>query len=105
MNFDRIQKIIRVYDSPNIEISSAYEDGGLDPLWPRLQRAAINQSENGLATFSRYGIWANTVRDNILDAITLLESGRIHDAKPLLVRSANAMSAFSEIQYLIDKHD
>lgn len=29
-------------------------------LFARLNRAALNQSENGVSTFSRYAIWANT---------------------------------------------
>jgi hypothetical protein len=35
---------------------------------PRLYRAALNQYCGGDATASRYGIWANTVRDNIRQA-------------------------------------
>jgi len=105
MSFDEIHNVIRQYETDKIKVSTAYGDGGIDPLWPRLERAAINQTEQGLATFSRYGIWANTVRDNIREAVTLLESGNQGEAMPLLVRAANALSAFSEIQHLLDKED
>lgn len=103
MKYDSIQRVIKIYNSPDIQVSKAYEDGGLDPLWPRLERAAMNQVELGAAAASRYGIWANTVRDNILEAMRLLQSGQSDDATPLLVRSANALSAFSEIQHLLDR--
>ncbi len=98
MSFEDIQNIISRYDTDEIKVSNAYEDGGLDPLWPRLERAALNQAEEGLATFSRYGIWGNTVRDNIREAMSLMESGEFDDAFPLLIRAANSLSAFSEIQ-------
>lgn len=45
--------------------SSDFSDGGIDPLFPRLERAAMNQLESGSSTLSRYGIWVNTARDNI----------------------------------------
>lgn len=47
--------------------------------------------------------WANMVRDNILEAIRLLESGQSEDAIPPLARPADALSAFSEIQHLLDR--
>jgi hypothetical protein len=65
-------------------------------------RAALNQAEEGEATVSRYGIWANTVRDNIRESIEEIDKGNIDEAKRLLKRAANSLSAFSEIQALFD---
>lgn len=57
----------------NVVISTACSDGGTEPLFPRLERAADNRIEDREATFSRYGIRANTARDNILEGLELLE--------------------------------
>ncbi len=105
MSYDKIQEIIRLYDTRELKVSKAYEDGGIDPLWARLDRAAMNQVESGPAAISRYGIWANTVRDNIREAIALLESRNQEDAITLLIRAANSLSAFSEIQHFLDVED
>ena len=102
MNFEDIRKISEKYDRDSLQVSEAYEDGGLDPLWPRFERAATNQAEDGLASFSRYGIWANTVRDNLREAINLIDQGHHKKAQALLIRAANSMSAFSDVQWLAD---
>lgn len=83
-------------------ISEAFPDGGLDPLFPRLERAAMNQLDAGKATVSRYGIWANTVRDNILHSLDLLGEGKLEEAKAFLTRAVNSLSAFAEIQAHFD---
>ena len=97
---DRILEICDRDDSP--VISRAYEDGGIDPLFPRLRRAALNQISAGDAVFSRYAIWANTVRDNVRQAMDLQEQGRHEDARRFLFRTINSLSAFAEIQALCD---
>lgn len=84
--------------------SNAYPDGGLDPLWPRFERAVMNQAEGEEATLSRYAIWANTVRDNIIEAIVLMDKGSDAETKALLIRAANSLSAFSEIQSYFDPY-
>lgn len=76
----------------------AFADGGLDALFPRLTRAAVNQLEGGGATLSRYGIWANGVRDHIAEAMVLVQNGDADAALRLLVRAHNALAAFSELQ-------
>ena len=80
----------------------AYVDGGLDALFPRLVRAAINQLEGGPATLPRYGIWANGLRDHIAAAMQLMVQGDTDAAMPLLVRAHNAMAAFAEVQARLD---
>jgi molybdopterin-guanine dinucleotide biosynthesis protein A len=102
MDFDAITKICEQYGGDDLVVSLAFPDGGTEPLMARLERAANNQAENGLATFSRYGIWANTVRDNIREAIALLERDGHREAIPFLVKSANSLSAFSDIQRLAE---
>lgn len=83
-------------------ISHAFPDGGLDPLFARLRRAALNQACVGEATVSRYGIWANTVRDNIREADEHVQAGNLPEARRLMRRAANAMSAFAELQGRFD---
>ena len=106
MNIDReelIDQIIEVFDCEDeVILSKAYADGGTEGLSGRLSRAALDQISKDDAAFSRYGIWANTVRDNILCAMKLLENQDIHEAKRFLVRAVNSLSAFSEIQALTD---
>lgn len=99
-----ISKVIEEFSTDKIlKISSAYSDGGLESLFPRLERAALNQIESGDAIFSRYAIWANTVRDTIVEAIKMInESSNCKEVRPLLIRAANSLSAFSEIQALFD---
>ena len=79
--------------------SDANTDGGLDPLFPRLLRAAMNQLADGPAAVSRYAIWANTVRDNIVAA---LDADEEVERRRLLIRAANSLAAFAEIQSLFD---
>ena len=106
MNRDKeelINQIIEVFDREDKIVSSeAYAAGGTEGLSPRLSRAALNQIDEGDATFSRYAIWAITVRDNILHAIRLVENQDIDEAKRFIIRAANSLSAFTEIQALTD---
>jgi hypothetical protein len=107
-----LESLIRRFDNPELTISDAYGDGGVNGVWPRFQRAAIGQvgsNENsekreaiGKATLSRYAIWANTVRDNIAAGLRAIESGQNDEAKELLIRAANSLSAFSELQSHFD---
>lgn len=102
-----VQKITRIlnnFDSDILVISEAYDDRGTDYLNPRLYRAAINQLDapSGDAMASRYGIWGNTVRDHIIDGLEFIENGNVDAAKVLLIKAANSLSAFSEIQALAD---
>jgi hypothetical protein len=78
-------------------------DGGIDPLWPRLKRSAMNQVERGKATISRYAIWGNTVADNLLEALDSLDRNDPDEAKRLILRAANSLKAFAELQRLLDK--
>jgi hypothetical protein len=98
-----VNQIIESFDREDkVVLSEAYSDGGTDPLSPRLGRAVLNQISEGDATFSRYAIWANTVRDNIIRAISLLENQDTDEAYRHLVRAVNSLSAFTEIQALLD---
>ena len=102
----KIRSIINKYNSDtNLIVSKAYLDGGSNGLLgPRLERAATNQLCDGAATVSRYAIWANTVRDIIIEAGERLKND---DDKqkimPLIIKAANSLSAFSDIQALFDK--
>jgi hypothetical protein len=51
---------------------------------------------------SRYGIWANTVRDNIRQVDIEIDNGNMREARRLLYRAANSLSAFSELQANFD---
>ena len=99
---EALNRIIGHYAQERLLISTAYGDGGKEPLWGRFARAALDQISNQEATFSRYAIWANTVRDNIVEALDLIESGKTDEAKSLLIRAANSMSAFSDVQAYLE---
>ena len=98
----KLTKIIEQYDIPEYKQSTAYGDGGPGSPWPRFERAAGNQMTDGEATLARYAIWANTVRDNIVQASRLIEAGKKDDAQRLLVCAANSLSAFSDVQAYFD---
>jgi len=105
MTWEQLKKIIEKYDNcRDFVISKAFGDGGCNEeiLMGRLDRAAGNQINDGAAAFSRYGIWANTVRDHIIEAERLIAEGNISDARRLLIRAANSMSAFADIQAHFD---
>jgi len=97
-----IDGIINNFSSTELKVSNAYSDGGLEPLFGRLARAALNQNENDPSSISRYAIWANTLRDNIIEAMQLSELGDSDSANKLLIKAANSLSAFSEIQNLFE---
>ena len=100
---DELEDIITKFDSDReFIVSDAYPDGGDDPLFPRLLRAAGNQASQGPAAIPRYAIWANTVRDNIRMADREMRDGNFQEAHRLLCRAANSLSAFSEIQACFD---
>jgi hypothetical protein len=103
MTEDKMRQIIERYDTDRkFIVSKGFLDGGLDPLTPRLERAAGNQLSQGEATISRYGIWANTVRDNIRQAEQEMTKGDTNEARRLMIRAANSLSAFSELQAHFD---
>lgn len=99
-----LQALLRKFDSDQeLRVSHAYEDGGLTMLFGRLERAVVNQVENGESTVSRYAIWANTVRDHVSTAMQLLDGGGNRDeAIRLLTHAHNSLSAFSEVQRRFD---
>lgn len=68
----------------------------------RLRRAAVDQLSGDLGALSRYGIWANTVRDNIREAEAAIDDGNRREVRRFLFRAANAMSAFAELQAQFD---
>ena len=100
----KIKAIIEKYDQSQLVKLDVRIDGGVDPLWPRLNRAILNQCGKGEATISRYAIWATTVRDNIEEAITHLEDADQEQARYYLTRAANSLSAFVEVQDLIEQN-
>lgn len=97
-----LSAIIERYSGADDIVQNSYSDGGCSPLWPRLERAIINQLSCSLTAIPRYAIWANTVRDNIEEALHELDSGQMEDARKRLIESANSLSAFSEVQSFFD---
>lgn len=99
MNEIEMEEIIKKFDTDReFRVSQAFLDGGTDPLVARLHRAAFDQLCDDKAMSSRYGIWANTVRDNIRQADTEIDNGNMREARRLLYRAANSLSAFAELQ-------
>jgi hypothetical protein len=103
MTEEEMENIIEKFNTDwEFRISHAYLDGGPDNPSKRLQRAALDQLCEDKSTISRYGIWANTVRDNIRQADVEIENGNLAEARRLLRRSANSLSAFAELQAHFD---
>lgn len=94
--------IVERYDTDRLVVSTAYADGGTEPLRGRLEGGLINQMENGDAMAARYAIWANTVRDNIIAGMNALKAGEHTEGYRHLVRAANSLSAFSDAQAYLD---
>jgi hypothetical protein len=96
---EEIIKIIEKFDTDReFRVSRAFTDGGPDPRNRRLLRAAVDQMNEDGSTISRYGIWANTVWDNIRQADIEIQNGNVAEARRLLRWAANSLSAFSELQ-------
>lgn len=100
-----IERITQRYDTDQLLISKAYADAGVKALRCRLQGGLINQMEGGDAMASRYAIWANTVRDNIIAGMTALKAGQTDEGYLHLIRAANSLSAFSDAQAYLDPLD
>ena len=107
-NAETIEQVVaRYHQTDDLLMSTAYSDGGTDGgsmmLGARLARAAGNQDRGDTAAFSRYAIWANTVRDHVLSALeSISRSGTHAGATEHLRVAANSLSAFSDIQSLLD---
>ena len=98
----KLSEIIRKYErTDDFLISTAYGDGGLGPLFPRLERAVLNQIDGGDATLNRYAIWANTVRDNLIEVIKVIEREPDKAIRHLKI-AVNSLSCFSDIQAHFD---
>jgi hypothetical protein len=103
MTEGKIFDIVESYETDTeFRVSEAFPDGGIDPLFARLRRAAVDQPSGDLGALSRYGIWSNTVRDNIREAEAALDGGNLREVRRFLFRAANAMSAFAELQAQFD---
>lgn len=103
MTEDEVEEIIEKFNTDReFRISRAFLDGGPDNPSKRLQRAALDQLCEDRSTISRYGIWANTVRDNIRQADVEIENGNLMEARRFLRCAANSLSAFAELQAQFD---
>jgi hypothetical protein len=99
----KLRLLIERFDSREVDRRTVMVDGGCDPLWGRFNRSAINQICGGSATLSRYSIWANTVRDNIIEGLSAAEEGDQEKVQYHLIRAANSLSAFSDFQCLFGR--
>ena len=102
---ENLDSIIERYSKASEILENSYSDGGCSPLWPRFERAAINQIADSPLALPRYAIWANTVRDNIAEALNQLDIEHTEDARQRLVEAANSLSAFSEVQSLFEREE
>ena len=98
----KLAEIVDQYDQRELRVSTTYLDSGTDPLWPRFSRSVGNQLSDGQATLSRYAIWANTVRENIVRGMEAMESGDTELGRYHLTRAANSLSAFCDVQAHFD---
>jgi hypothetical protein len=99
---EKLGEIMDRYDQPELRVSTAYSDAGTDPLWSRFSGGVINQMEGGEAMSARYAIWANTVRDNVIEGMKAMEVGNTEAGRHHLIRAANSLSAFADIQAYFD---
>ncbi len=97
-----LNAIVERYDTDRLLVSTAYADGGTEPLRGRLEGGLINQMESGDAMAARYAIWANTVRDNIIAGMNALKADESAEGYRYLIRAANSLSAFSDAQAYLD---
>jgi hypothetical protein len=100
-----LEELLSRYERDELIEPIVGRDSGTDPLWPRLHRAASNDLEGGEATWSRYAIWANTVRDNIVEGIAAQNEGDLRKANHHLVRAANSLAAFADLQSALHEGD
>jgi len=99
---EKLGEIMDRYDQPELRVSTAYPDAGTDPLWSRFSGGVINQMDGGEAMPARYAIWANTVRDNIIEGMKAMEVGNVEASRHHLIRAANSLSAFADVQAYFD---
>lgn len=99
---EKLSTIVERYDTDRLVVSTAYADGGTEPLRGRLEGGLINQMEGGEAMAARYAIWANTVRDNIIAGMNALKAGEPAEGYKHLICAANSLSAFSDAQAHLD---
>jgi len=94
MNENIIRDIITKYDT--VKTSGTTEP---NYLWPRFERAALNQISDGATTVSRYAIGADTVKGYAYMAKEKIEN---KEAIEYLTIVINSLSAFSELQEELD---
>lgn len=102
---ENIDSIIERCSKASEILENSYSAGGCFSLWPRFERAAMHQISGAPMAFSRYTIWANTVRHNMAEALRQLDMGHTEDARRRLVEAANSLSAFSEVQSLFERKE
>lgn len=103
ITLDQLSAIAERYGTNRLVVSTAYVDGGVEPLRGRLEGGLLNQLEGGDAMAARYAIWANTVRDNILAGMNALKAGESAEGYRHLIRAANSLSAFADAQVYFDR--
>lgn len=108
--YSEIEEIVKKFNSDREIIpSDTYQYDGIEGISPRLIRAAgnhvsaCNEPGKGVAMFSRYGIWAGTIRGVLKELLVHMEDKSISatDEKNL-IKVINSLSAFCEVQKHLD---
>ena len=88
----------QVVECPCTEVSGplTFDIGSLAQA--RLGRAAENGSSGSGATFSRYRIWAETIRGALIGVLEEEQTDLAETAKANLIRTINSLGAFCAIQ-------
>ena len=102
LSAEQLQALIDRYDQPELIVSEAYADSPIDRVWSSFWGAAMDQAEGGDAMAARYAIWADTVRDSIIEGVKAMEAGDADDGRAFLIRAANSLSAFADVQACLD---
>ena len=107
-----LNKIIKRYETDSEIISEKpfnacdLDNWNFKYVFPRLERAAINQIENGGATISRYANWTETIHG--LLSCCIYELKKTHNTEKirnLLTMVTNSIGAFHDIQAMFDPFD
>lgn len=99
----RFDEIERALPCRCMEVSVPIPLEGTFMTQTRLLRGVEDQVSGDPATLSRYAIWAETLRGAVIHAAEEVAQGRAsEDTRRILVRVANSLAAFCEIQAKLD---
>lgn len=106
---DFLRAVLNFYEglgSTKIYNNNLFTESNADEwIYPRLERAAFNQKDyNAPATYSRYAIWAASLKRLLIDAKKAIEENDNAEAIKKINLSINAIGAYIDIQAIFDTY-